>query len=96
MLDFIFGKKIQVDGVVERIGAIGRGGDTYFLSILLVNSNQLYTLTFDKPVKEERRISLTLPGDVIEFECDGDGFIKLKTFINKTVNARLDVPRSSI
>lgn len=95
MLDLIFGKKVQVDGVVERIGAIGRGSDTYFVSILMVNSTQLYTLSFDKPVKDERRISLTRPGDAIEFECDGEGYIKLKSFINKTVNARLDVSQSS-
>lgn len=92
MLNVLGGKtRESVSGKVERVGATGFKGDVFYMTLLLQGSNRIYTVFFDANDHKNNAASLTQPGDEVEFFISDAnyGFIKIKDFLNKTIDTRL-------
>lgn len=78
-----------VSGTVERVGSVGYIGDVHYMTLLLRDDNQVFTVFFDGNNPASNAASLTQPGDQVEFKVSEFSRVKCKDFTNKTVDARL-------
>jgi hypothetical protein len=78
-----------VRGIVERVGSVGYPGDVHYMTMLLRDGNEIFTLLFQGNTPASNTASLTQAGDQVEFTASESGRVQAKTFTNKTVAERL-------
>lgn len=96
MLNLLSQNNDLITGTVERVGAVGFSGDVYYMTLLLKGSNIIYRIFFNDNDSDNYAASLTQTGDVVEFVQSEHDIVKIKNFVNKTVEERLKQQESKL